>query len=67
MKCKELIDYLQRFRPDEHVGVVVVDIDKRLHHITEGYQLLLGNPAILLETTKSEPLDEIMEEVTDVR
>ncbi len=63
MTCGELIEYLQRFAPEEQVGVVVVDIGKRLHHITKGYQLLAAPPAILLETTGSEPMDEILEEV----
>lgn len=65
LKCKELIEYLQRFDADEGIGFVIVDIQKRLHHITAGYDLLAEEPAILLETTQSEPLENIAEEATE--
>ena len=65
MTCKELLEYLSRFDPDEHVGILIVDVSKRLHHITAGYELLAELPAILLETEQSEPLDQVMEEAMD--
>ena len=65
MTCKELIAYLSGFEPDASVGIVIVDTEKRLHHITTGYQLLVEQPAILLETTESEPMDAVLEEITE--
>ena len=62
MTCKELIQYLSGFDASENVGIVVVDPEKRLHFITGGYQFVAEMPAILLETTESEPLDMILEE-----
>lgn len=64
MTCKELIAYLNRFDPDEHIGILIVDTEKRLHHKTAGYDLLDETPALLLETTESEPLENIAEEAT---
>ncbi|HWR19081.1 MAG TPA: hypothetical protein VN608_05615 [Clostridia bacterium] len=62
LTCKALLQYLSRFDPNEGVGVIVVDTEKRLHHITGGYDLLKEAPALLIETTESEPLDAIAEE-----
>ena len=63
MFCKELIDYLSRFNPDERVSIIVVDITKRLAYTISAYQLMDEQPVLLLETTESEPLDEVLEEV----
>jgi len=60
--CKEFIDYLAAFPPDCEVGALVVDTEKRLHHITAGYDLLQEFPVLLFETTQSEPLDAILEQ-----
>lgn len=65
LTCKELIDYLGRFDPEEGVAAIIVDTEKRLHHITGGYELLDESPVLLIETTESEPLDAIVEEIAD--
>lgn len=61
MKVKELLEYLGMFEGNEDVGVIVVDTEKRLHHICNGYDLLKEHPCILLDTNKSECLDDIIE------
>ena len=65
MTCKELIEYLSRFSPDELVAVVVVDTEKRLYHKICGCQLMDEPPALMFETTETGSLDEIAEEEGD--
>lgn len=62
MTCKELIEYLSRFTPDETISIVVADIDKRIYYKISGYQLIEEFPALMFETNQSGNLDEIAEE-----
>lgn len=62
MTCKELIEYLTRFDPEEPVGFVVIDLENRIHYSLGGCKLINDIPAIFLETTGAGPLDEILEE-----
>jgi anaerobic glycerol-3-phosphate dehydrogenase len=65
LTCEKLIEYLCRFPAETPVAVIVVDTEKRLHHITGGYDLMAELPVVLITTTESEPLDAIAEEATD--
>lgn len=63
LTCKEMIEYLSRFNPEEGVAVLVADIDKRIVYKISAYQMIDETPAILFETGETEPLDEVLEEV----
>jgi hypothetical protein len=65
LTCEKLIEYLCRFSAETPVAVIVADTEKRLHHITGGYDLLKEAPALLIETTEAEPLDAIAEEAKE--
>ena len=51
MKCGQLIEYLQGFRPEEHIGFVVADLNNRTACVIGACHLIDEQPAIMLETT----------------
>ncbi|MCD7947525.1 MAG: hypothetical protein LUG13_04400 [Oscillospiraceae bacterium] len=62
MKCGEIIEYLKRFGAEDLIGVVVVDVENRLHYRIGSYQLIDETPAMVLEVTDIGPMDEVVEE-----
>lgn len=65
MKCRELIEYLSSFDPEEVVAALIVDPENRLYYKAVGYQLLDEMAALLLEVSGAGPLDDIVEEVNE--
>lgn len=67
MSCKELIEYLSGFDPDENVSVLALNLDARQAHRIGCYQLMTdaGFPVLLFELGESEPLDDVVEKVED--
>lgn len=62
MTCKELIECLTRFDPEELIDFVAAGIENRRYYKTMGCQLIDETAAILLEVAEAGPLDEILEE-----
>ena len=61
MKCGELVKYLEEFDSEEKVCFLVADIGTRTACIIGNCNLLVGYPAIMLETTEYLPLDDLVE------
>ena len=62
MKCGDLIKYLSEFNPEENLGFLVADLESRKACIIGAYHLVEGTPAIMLETTEYQPLDDLVVE-----
>lgn len=60
MKAKELADYLLAFNPEAEVGILQVDLEKRVVHKNKGAMLIsdMGTPVIILEVCGTAPLDK---------
>ena len=56
--CKDLIDYLAWFEPDAEISLVTVNPDKRTVHKIDKHIFLSDTPAIFMETTSEESLDD---------
>ena len=62
MKCKELIEYLERFAPDAAVSVVIGDPVNRVIHKVSKFVMLdpaeVDYAALLIEVAGTEPMDD---------
>ena len=69
MTNKKLIEYLSGYDPESPVVFIVADTEKRLHHKISGYVLITDaeseSPVVVLETTESFPLDEVLEVIEE--
>lgn len=65
MTCKELMDYLSGFDPDENVAALIADLKTRTAYPIGAYQLVTdaGFPALMFELGEGQPLDDMLEEV----
>ena len=68
MTAKDLIKYLSRYDPERRVGFLVVNLNERVVYGNGSYQLLddpENGPVIILESNgETEPLDDVLEEVS---
>lgn len=65
MKCREMIEYLKRFGPEEEIAALIVDPEKRLYYKPISYQLMDEVAALLFEVSGAEPLDDLDDEVDE--
>lgn len=67
MTCKELIEYLSGFDPEEGVAALILDLENRQAYKPKAYQLMsdAGFPVLLFELGKASPLDDMVEQVEE--
>jgi len=67
MTCKELIEYLSEFDPEEGVAALILDLESRQAYKPKAYQLMSGAefPVLLFELGEASPLDEMVEQVEE--
>jgi len=67
MTCKELIEYLSGFDPEEGVAALILDLESRQAYKPKAYQLMSGAefPVLLFELGEASPLDEMVEQVEE--
>ena len=67
MTCKELIEYLSGFAPEEGVAALILDLENRQAYKPKAYQIMSGAefPVLLLELGEASPLDEMVEQVEE--
>ena len=62
MECGKLASYMEKWGPDENVGIMVCDTAARLAYRVTGYELCEEAPLLILEVGKPEGLDKIIQE-----
>ena len=67
MTCKELIEYLSGFDPEEGVAALILDLENRQAYKPKAYQLMsdAGFPVLLFELGEASPLDDMVEQVEE--
>jgi hypothetical protein len=65
MKIKDLKEYINTFEESEEMSIVVLDTEKRIVHKNKMAQFLSDAPALILEVEGIEPMDEVLERVSE--
>ena len=65
MNIKVLKEYLNTFEESEEFSVVIVDTKKRIVHKNKMASFITDTPALILEVEGTEPLDEVVERVSE--